>query len=160
MTPIQLIVLSAFVASGLIGSVFAVKWLIGGGFAEAAGIVQALVTVWAICVAGIYALYKLEVFREFQPHLSINQSISDRRISPKYTHLAVTAQLKNTSKVAIEIRQSMFRVQQIAPLTDEDVEVLYKDYSLNQDSENYILWPTYNEIKNTWAPGSFAIEQG
>ena len=148
-----------FIASS-IASVFALASLFNLKLAVAATFVQALYTISAIAIGGIYAWVKLQIFREFDPHLSISQTVSHRRLGTKYIHLAVTAELKNSSKVSVEIRQALFRLQQIAPLSDDDVEALYHEYSLSLDDENYILWPTYSEIKNTWSPGSFVIEPG
>ena len=143
-----------------VGSVFALSWLLDIKLVAAATFVQALYTVAAIAIGGVFAWVKLQIFRDFDPHLTINQSVSHRRIGTKYVHLAVTAELKNSSKVSIEIRQALYRIQQISPLSDEEVEALYYEYSLGQDNENYILWPTYSEINNTWSSGSFVVEPG
>lgn len=131
----------AFIASS-VASVFALSSLLNIKLATAATFVQALYTISAIAIGGIYAWVKLQIFREFDPHLSISQTVSHRPLGTKYIHLAITAELKNSSKVSVEIRQALFRLQQIAPLSDGDVEALYEEYSLSQDDENYILWPT------------------
>ena len=66
--------------------------------------VQATVTVSAVLVGGVFAYYKLDLFREFHPHLTIEQSISHRRVGTTSTHISVTARVHNSSKVAVSIR--------------------------------------------------------
>jgi hypothetical protein len=90
-----------------------------------AAIVQASTTALAVGIAGAFAGYKLRVFRDFQPHLTITQDISHRRIGDSYWHIAVTATMRNTSKVEVEIQKRIFRLQQISPISDDEVKELY-----------------------------------
>ena len=69
--------------------------------------IESVVTIFAILLAGAYAIFKLGVFRVLKPHLTITQNVSHRLLGNKYVHLAVTAHLHNSSKVAIEIRHCL-----------------------------------------------------
>ena len=104
----------------LIAAILAVNVWLGASLVKAAGIVQALVTVVAIGVGGVWAFYKLEVFREFQPHLTITQETEHRKVGDSYIHISVHATLVNNSKVKIEIRDASFWMQQVAPFPDDE----------------------------------------
>ena len=156
----SMVAASVVVVALLIGVVYAIAAVFGVEIETSMMVVQAFVTVAAISIAGVFAWHKLRIFGEFDPHITITQTVSHRRLGKKYTHIAVTASLKNSSKVSVEIRQAHFRLQQVAPLSDEEVETLVEEYSLNEENENHILWPTYSEINNVWSAGSFVDEPG
>ncbi len=119
--------------------------------------IESVVTILAILLGGAYAIFKLGVFRDLKPHLTITQSVSHRSVGSKYVHVSVTASLNNSSKVAIELRRALFRAQMISPLTDDDVELLYNDASIDNDDTS-IWWPTLEEIDNHWDVGELIIE--
>ena len=101
-------VVAAIVAAALIGITWGVSAWSGVGFGDAAKTVQALGTLAAILAGGAFALYKLQVLRDFQPHLTITHEISHRRIGDSYVHLDVAATLRNSSKTNVEIRKVNF----------------------------------------------------
>ena len=41
-----------------------------------------------------------------------------------YVHIAVTSTLNNSSKVRVEVRKGLFRLQRILPVSDAEVEYL------------------------------------
>ena len=45
--------------------------------------VASIVTAIAILLGGIYAVFKLRVFRDLKPHLTITQRVSHRRVGTK-----------------------------------------------------------------------------
>ena len=96
-----------------------------GAVSEAVGIAQVFVTAVVVLAGGIFAYRKLQLFRDFEPHLTVTQSVSGRPVGTQYAHIAVTATLYNSSKVKVEVRESLFRIHQIQPLSDEDVEHRY-----------------------------------
>lgn len=122
--------------------------------------VQATVTVSAVLVGGVFAYYKLDLFREFHPHLTIEQSISHRRVGTTSTHMSVTARVHNSSKIAVSIREALYRIQVVSPTTDEEVEGVYQEYSRNNVDENYMPWPIDSESLYRWDDHTFVIEPG
>ena len=103
---------------------------------DLAAIIRSLVTVVAIVGGGAFAYYKLQIFRVFEPHLTISHEVSHRYIGDNYVHIAVTATLHNSSKVKMELRKGVFLLQQISPLSDEEIEPLYEQVFEDQDYEH------------------------
>ena len=145
---------------GLIGAVVVIGWLLDARYFKALSIVQSAVTVLAILVGGAFALYKLELFREFEPHLTIDPKIKHRRIGPNYIHIDVTANLRNSSKVAVEIRKALYRIQVVAPVPDREIERVLDEYSKNEVDRNYLDWAMYSQTENRWPEHGFVIEPG
>ncbi len=127
---------------------------------KAVNVVQALVTVVAIGVGGVWAFHKLEIFREFQPHLTISQEVTHRKVGDSYIHVSVTATLTNNSKVAIEIRRAEFRIQQIAPFDDDEVNTLYTEFLAKPNTEKYVPFPSILEYRREWEVHELIIEPG
>lgn len=119
--------------------------------------IESVVTIVAILLGGAYAIFKLGVFRDLKPHLTITQSVSHRLVGSKYIHIAVTASLHNSSKVAIELRRAFFRAQLISPLVDDEVERMY-DETFSDDEDERIWWPTLEEIDKSWNDGELIVE--
>ena len=126
---------------------------------DIASIIQSFAASLAILAGGIYALYKLQVFRTLEPHMTIAHRVSHRRIGDSYMHIDVTARLHNSSKVKIELRQGLFRLQGVSPVSDEEVEILYKE-TFAQKRFNSIQWPTIEEAERAWAKGELVLEPG
>ncbi len=119
--------------------------------------IESVITILAIVFGGVYAVFKLGVFRDLKPHLTITQNVSHRLIGSKYVHLSVTAHLHNSSKVAIELQEAFFRAQLISPLADEEVEKMY-DETFFDDEDERILWPTLEEMDKSWNHGELIVE--
>ena len=121
--------------------------------------IQTSVAALAIAVGGVFAGYKWQVFRDFAPHLTVSHVISHRFIGHSYVHIDATANLYNSSKVQIEIRNGFSRLQHIAPASDEEVEQLYAQVFLDRDHD-YLQWPTGDDVLRTWDKNQFIIEPG
>ena len=123
---------------------------------------QAAVTTLAIVVGGFLAYRRLQIFRTFEPHLTISNKVSHRPIGESYVHVAVTATLHNSSKVKMEIREAVFLLQKIAPVSDDVVEVLYAEYAeaFEKGEYKYIQWETLDEIPLTWDKDVVIVEPG
>ena len=122
-------------------------------------IVQSVITSVAILIGGAFALFKLQLFRDFQPHLTISNAISHRRIGESYVHIDVTATLHNSSKVKMELREGFFRLQKLAPVQDEEIENLYAQVFLDQE-HSYLQWPTLDDARRDWDKGMLIVEPG
>ena len=128
-------------------------------FTDAATSVQAIGILVAICVGGVFAYQRLQIFRTFEPHLTITHKVSHRHIGDSYTHIAVTATLRNSSKVQVELRDGFFLLQKIAPLPDEEVEALYAQVFIDKKRED-IQWTTLDRIDRSWNKNELIVEPG
>lgn len=128
-------------------------------FKDVSGIIQSIITALAIVMAGYFALFKLQVFRDLEPHLTISHKISHRFIGDSYVHISITALLHNRSKVKVELREGIFHLQQVAPTTDEDIHPLYKQVFIHKKYED-IQWPLLDELKLTRCKGELVVEPG
>ncbi len=122
-------------------------------------IVQLFVVASAIVIGGVFATYKLQIFRDFEPHLTISQEVSHRYVGDSYVHVETTATLHNSSRVKIEIREGLFRLQQIAPTSDEEVVELYAQVFMDEESK-HLQWPTLEEVDRNWAANELIVEPG
>ena len=126
---------------------------------DATGAFQSGVTIVAIVAGGIFALFKLQAFRDFEPHLTVTHEVNHRSISPSYVHIDVTATLHNSSRVKIELQEADFAIQWIAPASDELVLELY-DEVFDDGLEDYLQWPTIDEGRRDWNSGELLVEPG
>lgn len=120
---------------------------------------QSFVYIAAVLVGGALAVYKLQVFRDLEPHLTISHAVSHRRIGDSYWHIAVTATIQNTSKVKVEVLDRFVRLQQISPVPDEEVERLYLEVDQRDDIMEF-QWPTLKGERREWVEHEFIVEPG
>ena len=130
-----------------------------GRFISAVGLLQPLVTALVLVVGGIFAYRKLQLFRDFEPHLTVTQSVSSRAVGSQYAHIAVTATLHNSSKVRVEVRECLFQIHQVQLLSDDDVEHYYVE-AFREDGSAYIEWPIIDEVMRRLEPNEIVIEPG
>lgn len=132
-------------------------------FKDVSAVLQSFITALAVAAGGYFALFKLQVFRNLQPHLTIAHEVSHRIVSDSYAHISVTAVLHNSSRVKVELREGFFRLQQVAPATDEEVEDLYaevfEDGAGDEESE-HIQWPIIDTHTLIRDRGEIVVEPG
>ena len=136
-----------------------------GEWKDVAAIAQSVVTVVAIVVGGYFAYYKLQLFRDVEPHLTVTHEVSHRRIGDSYIHIGVTALLYNSSKVHIDLLKYIFRLQEVAPVEDSEIvrlyaEVFKEEGEESEESEKYIQWPLLDRIQFKREKGEMVIEPG
>ena len=119
--------------------------------------IQSAITSVAIVVGGAFALLKLQVFRTFEPHLTITQEVSHRPVGDSYVHVVVTATLHNSSRVRVDLREGLFRLQQIRPITDEEVERIYTEVFVDH-AARHLQWPTLDEATRVWGKNDASVE--
>ncbi len=90
--------------------VMAITWVptlfTDASFSDSARTVQALGTITAIFAGGIFAYYKLQIFRDFAPHMAISHEVKHRLVGESYVHIAaIVATLHNNSRVKLELRK-------------------------------------------------------
>ena len=126
---------------------------------DAAGIILGAATVTALVAAGVFAIFKLRLFRAFEPNITVSQEISHSSISDTYIHISVIANLHNSSKVQIGVSEGFFRLQQVSPLSDEEVEELYAEVFTDKKYRD-IQWPVLDEVPRAWEEFELALEPG
>ncbi len=126
---------------------------------DALGVLQVFVTALVIVAGGIFAYRKLQLFRDFEPHLTVTQTVTSRAVGTRYSHIAITTTLHNSSKVRVEVRESLFRIHQIQPWSDEDVEHYYVE-SFQAGGDGYVGWPVLDEIERSLEPNELVVEPG
>ena len=134
-------------------------WWAGAGFGDAVRDFQAIVTAIAIIMAAYFALFKLQIFRVFAPHLTISQQVSHRPVGESYIHIDVSVTLRNSSRVKIGLRKGFFLLQLIAPLEDREVEDLYAQVLVSEEIEDF-AWPKLYEVNRDWEENALIIEPG
>ena len=138
---ILLLVLAAVV--GLFLLVALLNWALpdSAPLGDWADIVLAVVTILAILFGGLFAAEKFELFRDFEPHLTIAHTINHRRLTDGYLHLDVTAVLHNSSRVRVEVVGN-FAFQQVVPLLG-DTEQLegIESQVFSDDIQPFMEWP-------------------
>ena len=128
-------------------------------FKDVSAVLQSFITALAIAAGGYFALFKLQVFRNLQPHLTIAHEVSHRIVSDSYAHISVTAVLRNSSRVKVDIEEGYFHLLQIAPATDEEVEDLYAEVFEDESKKN-LQWEILNEVSRDWGAGELVVEPG
>ena len=135
--------------------------------ANYSALVQSAVYSLAILAAGAVAIYRFQVFRDLEPHLTISHKITHRPVGNNYVHIFVAATLRNSSKVEVDIRRELFRVQQIAPVEEDELNRLVKavfpggsQAVETAGDEKEIQWPTIDEVYRAWGPNELIVEPG
>ena len=107
------------------------------------------------------AWYKLGIFREFEPHLSIEQTVQSRRLGNSFRLIVVTAIMTNHSKVLVKPRKGYCRLAQTAPIDDFAVVGIWTDSLENgANTLEQFGWPVLGDVRRTWPEGDIAIEPG
>lgn len=130
-----------------------------GKLKDIAAIIQSSVAAVAISAGGLFAYYKLQWFRDLEPHLTISHEVSHRSIGDSYVHIAVSATLYNSSRVKLGLRDGFFLVQQISPSSDEDIEAWFAEVFVSGDQFD-IQWPTLDERRLSWRENELIVEPG
>ena len=120
---------------------------------------QAGVTVLAVILGAIFAAYKWQVFRESEPHLTITHEVTHRPVGESYVHIAVTAVLRNGSRVQVELLKGISSLQLLSPTSNELVELQYDQMFVKGDY-NSLQWPILDEVEGDWSKGELVVEPG
>ncbi len=156
--------MAALVALLSLAALVVLLWLIGNSLPEAenykdiADLVQTALTIMALLAGGAFAAYKLELFRDFEPHLTITHTINYRRVGDSYIHIDLAVRMHNSSKVKVDLYEGFWTLQQISPVSDAEVEQIYLG-TLNGDPQDF-PWPALKEGGWLWDRGELVIEPG
>ena len=152
------ILIAVSVLALIAAAVYAASLIPGiAGLIDPARIVQAVVIAVATIMTAYIAQDRLQIFRTFEPHLTIEQQVSHRHIGESYIHIGVTAILRNNSKVKVEVRDAIFRLSKIAPIQDYDIEKLYTEAFVD-NAFRHIQWEVLYNAPRTWIENEFVVE--
>lgn len=157
--PLRNLLLVLAALAGLSIILAALHWLLpdASRFKDLAGSAQSLVAALAIILGGGFAAVKLELFRDFAPHLTIAHEVSHRRVGDSYVHIAVKATLHNSSRVKVELREGFFLLQQVSPTADAAIEALYDEVFVNRHYDDF-QWPSLDEVERRWEKDERVVE--
>ena len=127
-------------------------------YKDIADLVQTALTILALLGGGAFAAYKLELFRDFEPHLTISHTINHRPVGNSYVHIDIAVSMRNGSKVKVELHEGFWTLQQISPLTDPEAEEVYSR-RLDEDLPEF-PWPVLDEGLWKWSRDDLVIEPG
>lgn len=127
--------------------------------ADAARIIQTIAILVALCVGGVFAFQRLQIFRTFEPHLTISHEVAHRFVGDSYTHIDVTATLRNSSRVQVEILEGSFLIQRVSPESDEEIERLYAEVFIDQEQQE-MQWAALDTLDLSWQRGELVVEPG
>ena len=150
------------ILAGLAITLAALHWFLpdAGRFKGLAGIAQSIVTVLAIIIGGIIAAYKLQLFRDFEPHLTISHAISHRPVGNGYIHIAVKAVLHNSSRVEVKLKDGWLLIQHITTMSDDPTSENPSEPQTPVENFLYPQWPTLDESSFDLGDHEIAIEPG
>lgn len=138
----------------------AASYFTGFAFLDATAALQNIGILVALCIGGVFAQRRFRLFRSFQPHLTVAQHVSHRRIGDSHIHIAVTATLLNTSKVRVELLKADFILQKIAPISDAQIQDLYNQAFVDSPKPASIQWPIIEDFTQEWDDNPLIIEPG
>ena len=123
------------------------------------GIIQSFITALAIIIGGSFAAYKLQLFRDFEPHVSVSQTATHRAIGTQYIHVFVTATLHNGSRVKVAPRRGFFEAYRVVPASDQEVERIWSEVFSTEERRD-MGWPRLDHKSLSWEADEFVIEPG
>jgi hypothetical protein len=119
---------------------------------------QAIVTISAVFVGGIWSYNVFVKERHEYPHANMEQKLSHVTLSEKTSLLRVGAELTNAGNSLMKVGQSIVRVQQILPslpcpsnggCAAKEVDEAIKKVERQGD---HFTWPLIAERKNNFSP--------
>ena len=122
-------------------------------------IIGALATTAAVVVGGILAWRNSQIFRAKAPHVVITHEISHRPVGSEYVHIFVTAVLHNSSRVHIEFLDGFALLRQVRPVSDEDIERLYRQVFVAQEQGRF-QWFNLDQLRHHWDQDGLLVEPG
>ena len=160
--PLRQIIVVALAIAGAAALFVSISWsvmaLTDMSFKDAASSVQSIGTLVVLSVGGALAYYRFEMFRSFEPHLTITHEISHRRVGDGFVHMAVNANLSNNSRVKLDIDRCLLVIQLISPTTDSEIVRLYLQ-TFGSDRYETVHWPTLEYVPREW-DSSLVVEPG
>jgi hypothetical protein len=123
-----------------------------------AGLIQSAATVLALAIGGLVTYYLFDPLAEWNPNLSLAQTVESRGMAVDSAYLFVNVVLKNTSKRVLHISCAEIRVSRVLPLTIDQYPAMAKQASsLMGEGADF---PTVQYEKVSFPKGTFVEPQG
>lgn len=109
---------------------------------DVAGVIQSILTITAIILAGIWFFMRAEV----TPKANISHTLEHEQITDKWTWVHVGVIISNPGLRRLELRHGTFRIQGIMPLGDIIKEKIKKGEAVIPKDDAIVEWPTIGKI--------------
>ena len=149
-----LLIVSLFAGSVILANIEKLS-----GVKDLSSVFQAGVAVIAIVAGGIIALFRLEAYRDFEPHVDVTHETTYRIMNDTYAHINVRTTLHNTSKVKVEFTRAMLSIQRVLPMSNEEIKRVHDQVFISKEHQD-MQWPILGVLENTWNPGELVVEPG
>ena len=144
---------------GIVGCVWSVAVLTPTDVSGAAQVVQAVLVGSAVVVGSTLAAVRLGLFREFEPHVVVDQEVSHRSVSESYVHVSCAVTIRNTSKVVVRISRADFALSAAGLFDDDGIEILH-DRGIDRQAGGQFKWPMLDSFVREWSGEGLVIEPG
>ena len=118
---------------------FGIGILFSFDMATAARWYSAIFVSFGLCMGGIVAYKKLEIFRDFEPNITVSHRVSHRPMGAGYRVLTVTTDLRNYSKVSTLIQSGYFKIYWLAPYSTAAIESITEDARIVQKDSDTLM---------------------
>ena len=118
-------------------------------FKDTVATVQAIVTIGAVIIGGVWSYNLFIKERKNYPHLNVEQKSSHVAFSNQVNIFRVAVDLTNTGSSRVQLRDYFIRIQQVLPDAldmGKKVDAAVKGRTAEQDR---FEWPLLNERKST-----------
>ena len=95
-----------------------------------------------------------------EPHLTITQSVSFRKISGQWAHIAAEIDLKNDSRVEVRVRKATYYLFLVARYENRHARALSKRLNDDDGKTRYINWEVISQIDGPVGAARLVIEPG
>jgi hypothetical protein len=128
---------------------------------DLAAIAQAVATVAAIIVGGVWSYMLFVRTRQRYPRAKIDHYITHRIMSGSNVLVHVGVTISNKGDVLLSLISAQTRIQQVLPVNAEIMDSISEGRDPVPKGEREIEWPLIGSSrKSTWEPGKREIEPG
>jgi len=125
-----------------------------------ANIVEALATVVALGLGGVWSYWLFVKRRQRHPHAAVEHRIAHRFIGEGKVLLHVDVRITNIGQVLMSPMQSVTRIQRVLPLPSHVAEAIRNGRDPVPEGETEVEWELLDEHKERFERGACEIEPG
>lgn len=122
---------------------------------EIAEFLQAVFTILAIIVGGIYSYYLFWKTRPIFPRANITHHLGHRPIANDKLWLHVSVKISNAGDVLISLVEGEVRISKVLPLPPDILDSINKGHDPvdEEEGETMIMWPEIALRESKWEKG-------